>query len=90
MRTDAAILHGIVNLLEDGPASLFEIEMILHLGRKPAKRLCRKLEQAGIIRHPPIQGVSPRHALKLNWELSDAFLYGGEIEFDANDSVWRS
>ena len=89
MRTDAAILRGIVNLLEGGPASLFEIEMILHLGRKPAKRLCNKLEQAGIIRHPPSQGVPPRHAIKLNWELSDAFLQG-EIDFDANDLAWRS
>lgn len=80
MRTDASTLRGIVNLLEDGPASLFEIEMVLHLGRKPAKRLCDKLEQAGIIYHPPLQGVSHR---QLNWELSDAFLQG-EIEFDAN------
>ena len=86
MRTDAAILRCIVNLLKDGPASLFEIEMILHLGRKSAKRLCGKLEQAGIICHPPISGVSPR---QLNWELSDTFLRG-EIEFDANDLPWRS
>jgi Mn-dependent DtxR family transcriptional regulator len=86
MKTDAAILRGIVKLLEDGPASLFEIEMILHLGRKSAKRLCGKLEQAGIINHPPIQGISPR---QLNWELSEAFL-DGEIEFDANDLPWRS
>lgn len=86
MRTDAAILRGIVNLLEDGPASLFEIEMVLHLGRKPAKRLCGKLEQAGIICHPPFQRVSPR---QLNWELSDAFL-NGEIEFGTNDLTWRS
>lgn len=86
MKTDAAILRGIVNLLEDGPASLFEIEMILHLGRKPAKRLCGKLEQAGIICQPSISGVSPR---QLNWELSDAFL-NGEIDFGANDLPWRS
>lgn len=86
MRTDAAILNAIVNLLEDGPASLFEIEMILHLGRKHAKRLCGKLEQAGIIHRHPFQGVSPR---QLNWELSDAFL-NGEIEFGANDLPWRS
>ena len=86
MRTDAAILRGIVNLLEGGPASLFEIEMILHLGRKPAKTLCGKLEQAGIIYCSPISGVSPR---QLNWELSDAFL-NGEIEFGANDLPRRS
>jgi len=86
MRTDAAILRGIVSLLEDGPASLFEIEMILHLGRKPAKRLCGKLEQAGIIYCSPISGVSLR---QLNWELSDSFL-NGEIEFGANDLPRRS
>ena len=86
MRTDVPILRDIVNLLEGGPASLFEIEMILHLGRKSAKRLCGKLEQAGIINHPPISGLSPR---QLNWELSDAFL-NGEIEFGANDLPRRS
>lgn len=86
MRTDAAVLRGIVNLLEDGPASLFEIEMILHLGRKSAKRLCGKLEQAGVIHHPPISGVLPR---QLNWELSQAFL-DSEIEFGAYDLPRRS
>ena len=86
MRTDAPTLRGIVNLLKDGPASLFEIEMVLHLGRKSAKRLCGKLEQAGIIYHPPIQGFSPR---QLKWELSEAFL-DGEIEFGTNDLPWRS
>lgn len=85
MRTDAPILRSIVNLLENGPASLFEIEMILHLSRKSARRLCMKLEQAGIIHHHPLQGVSPR---QLNWQLSEAFL-DGEMEFGANDLPWR-
>ena len=86
MRKDAPTPRSIVNLLENGPASLFEIEMILHLGRKSAKRLCGKLEQAGIICHHTISGVSPR---QLNWEISEAFLHG-EIEFDANDLPRRS
>jgi len=41
---DAATLRGIAGLLEDGPESMFEIEMTLHLGYKTAKRLCGKFE----------------------------------------------
>lgn len=80
----AATLRGIVNLLDKAPASMFEIELIMHLSHRMAKRLCRKLEQAGIICHPPIHGVSPKNAPELRWKLSDAFLHG-KIEFDAND-----
>lgn len=82
----AATLRGIVDLLDKGPASMFEIELIMHLSHQMAKRLCRRLEQAGIISRPPISGVSPR---QLNWELSDAFL-NCEIEFGADNLPRRS
>lgn len=82
---DAITLRGIVALLEESPATTREISMMQYVGNNTARRLCKKLQQFGVIEHPKairtILGVSQQVPL-LEWRLTEAYRRG-EIQLDA-------
>ena len=82
---DAITLRGIVALLEKSPATTREISMMQYVSNNTARRLCKKLQQFGVIEHPKairsILGVSQQVPL-LEWQLTVAYRRG-EIQLDA-------
>jgi predicted ArsR family transcriptional regulator len=90
---DAVTLRRIVALLEESPATAREISMMQYVSNNAARRLCKKLQQSGVIEHPKatrtILGVSQQVPL-LEWRLTEAYRRG-EIQLDAetltSDSV---
>jgi hypothetical protein len=82
---DAAIMRGIITLLENGPANTHELAVHLCEGTITAGRCCKALLQAGIIDHQSI----PKDVLgvvqlvpQLAWQLTAAY-QRGEIAFNA-------
>ena len=82
---DAITLRGIVALLEESPATTREISMMQYVSDDTARRLCKKLQQFGVIEHPnatrTILGVS-QQVPQLKWRLTEAY-NRGEIQLDA-------
>lgn len=82
---DAITMRGIVSLLEESPASTREISMMQYVSNYTARRLCKKLQQFGVIEHPnairTILGVS-QQVPQLEWRLTEAYMRG-EIQLDA-------
>ncbi len=82
---DAVTLRGIVDLLEAKPATTKDIELTQHVGHSTAKRLCEKLQKAGVIERPTVPRVVlgvQQQVPQLAWRLTSALLRG-EVEFNA-------
>jgi hypothetical protein len=84
---DAVTLRGIVDLLEDAPATTHEIAATQYVSGEVAGRLCKALQQAGIIEPILITcakrgGQRAEHA----WQITEAYRRG-EIAFDAEKLV---
>jgi hypothetical protein len=84
---DAITLRGIIDLLEETPATHRDIIASLHVGSITAGRCCRALFEAGAIEHPIITrtviGV-PTQVPQLEWRLTESY-QRGEIDLDPED-----
>jgi DNA-binding IscR family transcriptional regulator len=82
---DAVALRGIVDLLEAGPATTGEIAMMQHTSDDVARRLCKKLQEAGIIDHTiatkAVLVVGQQVSQINEWKLAYAYAHG---EFTLN------
>jgi hypothetical protein len=81
---EAVTLQGIVALLEEAPATTYEISLTQHLGTDSAQRLCKILQGAGILEHPTVTRIIlgvPQQVPQLAWSLTAAY-QRGEIDFD--------
>ena len=82
---DAVTLRGIIDLLEEAPATTREIVATQHVGGITAGRCCDELRDAGIIHHPTVTRIvigAPTQVPQLAWSLTAAY-QRGEIVLDA-------
>jgi hypothetical protein len=82
---DAVTLRGIVDLLEEAPATSREMVNTQHEGAITIDRCCRALSDVGIIAHPIVTRIVmsvPTQVPQLEWRLTQAYR-DGDIDFDA-------
>jgi len=79
---DAALLSGIVDLLEKEEVDTQTIAMTRHISTESARRLCKKLLTVGIIERKTVtQNIlgTPQQVPQGEWKLTPAIILSGRV-----------